>query len=55
MSLQGMTYFFSHEIPAEGDMNGEVVKAIINRGDKQTRRETGGYIQHFSMDMMLIV
>jgi hypothetical protein len=50
-----MTYVFTHELPTDGDMNGEVVKAIISGGDKQTGRETGGHIQHFTLDIMLIV
>ena len=55
MPLREMTFVFTHELPADGDMNGEVVKAIINGGDKQTCRETRGHIQHFTLDIMLIV
>jgi len=50
-----MTYVYTHELPTEGDMNGEVIKAIISGGDKQMFRETGGHIQHLTLDMILIV
>jgi hypothetical protein len=36
-------------------MNGEVIKSIISGGDKQTCRETGGKIQHFTLDIVMFV
>jgi hypothetical protein len=53
--LQGKTFVFTQEITSSDEMNGEVIKSIISGGDKQTCRETRGKIQHFILDLMLMV
>jgi hypothetical protein len=40
--LQGKTFIFTQEINSSDEINGKVIKSIINGGDKQTCRETKG-------------
>ena len=53
--LQHSLFVFTHELPCDGDMNGESLKQIISGGDKCTARPSYGKQQHFTMKCQVMI